>query len=486
MGICAARLQAGAFRADSDRQRRAHLRCGGSGAEGTGSAAQAKKDACKFHVRVLPSSKSAAPAYDVELCGPNNLEIRTTRTLHDFGRTWSLLRQAFPAAVASRSALSLPMLLKGAHTDDDGMGGPDVWPAAAMAPSRVALDSACGAWASPRSESAELQRWLNEVCRDELIFSCSRPLQDLLGVHGLLGHQAPHGTSSGLATIIDCHEPVLIEIVGFVAGMPRDFVRFAAASRGVARQIGFMVRDVWRDLYARRWPAFADFLRFQGCEEWQLAYKETLCGRREAMLEVFDREKKLGFAMAAMAARVEYDLVTDCYVARYLSASEVQPEYIPSEEFYRLRFCPPSALDALWPAVRRAGDVQPEASPCSSLGSRRAPRASYPYRVLEGVGDLQVGQGVELQWKMQFGSPFGWWFGHLEDLQRDQGSHTALATITFKHFPATSRWYRLLVRFGDAEQRPCAFGGYTGGIRGVTPEERTLWMRFFPEDPVVL
>ena len=33
----------------------------------------------------------------------------------------------------------------------------------------------------------------------------------------------------------------------------------------------------------------------------------------------------------------------------------------------------------------------------------------YPYRVLEGLEGLEVGRNVELQWKMQEGSPFGWW-----------------------------------------------------------------------------
>lgn len=59
-------------------------------------------------------------------------------------------------------------------------------------------------------------------------------------------------------------------------------------------------------------------------EEWQQLYRETLFGRLECTLEVFDREKKLGFAMAAMAARVQFEMATGGYVARYLSASEVR------------------------------------------------------------------------------------------------------------------------------------------------------------------
>ena len=33
---------------------------------------------------------------------------------------------------------------------------------------------------------------------------------------------------------------------------------------------------------------------------------------------------------------------------------------------------------------------------------------------------MKAGQGVELQWKMQQGSPFGWWFGIVESLERDK------------------------------------------------------------------
>jgi len=221
-------------------------------------------------------------------------------------------------------------------------------------------------------------------------------------------------------------------------------------------------------------------------------YKDTLMGRCECTLEVFDREKKLGFAMAAMPARVQYEARVRGYVARYLSATEVQPETIPYHEGYRLRFCPSSARQRLQPGHRGAagsdsrmgvGIGSVPKSPVGPGGAAMTP--PYPYRVFEGIEGLQVGQGVELQWRMQFGSPFGWWYGQLEELHKDPSGKWANATITFRHFPASSRWYKLDVRFGDSELRPCSFGGFTGGIRGVSEEERALWMRFFPKEPVI-
>jgi len=43
----------------------------------------------------------------------------------------------------------------------------------------------------------------------------------------------------------------------------------------------------------------------------------------------------------------------------------------------------------------------------------------------------------------------------------------------------------LEVRIGDAELRPCSFGGFTGGLRPMSEDEHAHWMRFFPKEPVV-
>lgn len=103
----------------------------------------------------------------------------------------------------------------------------------------------------PAGATVSEELLLPEACRDELIF-CSRPLQDLLGIHRLSAHHTAPGSGPGLITIAECHQPLLLEIVGFLAGTPRDFVHFGAiASCAIARQVDFVVRDVWRDLYAR-------------------------------------------------------------------------------------------------------------------------------------------------------------------------------------------------------------------------------------------
>ena len=39
------------------------------------------------------------------------------------------------------------------------------------------------------------------------------------------------------------------------------------------------------------------------------------------------------------------------------------------------------------------------------------------------------------------GSPFGWWYGKVERLERNGA--TAAVTLIFPHFPTNSRWYRL-------------------------------------------
>merc|ERR1740130_2356249 len=106
---------------------------------------------------------------------------------------------------------------------------------------------------------------------------------------------------------------------------------------------------LWHDMYKLRWRAFFDALQFQETEEdWLCLYKDTLSGHTEFMLEVFDRQKKEGFAMSAMPARVHYDSREDSYVAWYISASEVPPELIGSNEAHRLRFCPASVREPLW------------------------------------------------------------------------------------------------------------------------------------------
>lgn len=287
-----------------------------------------------------------------------------------------------------------------------------------------------------------------------------------------------------LTTIVECHQPLLFEIAGYLSESPSDFVTFGSLSaKLVMTQMEVIADSLWGSMYARRWSAFHECMNYLGAKDWRGLYRDTLAGRCECTLEVFDREKKLGFAMAAMAARTQYEASLDAYVVRYLSASEVLPEKIPAAEGHRLRFCPPSCRDRLQPGFPTAA-AQSDARVENAL-PESTPKGAYPYRVLEGIEDLKVGQGVELQWKMQYGSPFGWWFGTVEAIRTNSDAKTATITIAFKHFPTTSRWYRLEVQFGDAEMRPCTFGGYTGGIRAASESEVCKWMRFFPKEPVV-
>jgi len=304
-------------------------------------------------------------------------------------------------------------------------------------------------------------------------------------------------------TIAECLEPLLAVIGGYLAETPRDVVcLFYLTSRSLASQADFAMNTLWQDMYALRWKAFFEALRFQQRgDDWLELYKDTLSGHCEFMLEVFDRQKKEGFAMSAMPARIHYDSDEDGYVAWYISASEVPPELIPAAEAHRLRFCPASVRAPLW-----RSDAPPAVCelPCERLwcsfkrrtlfcmrrrssstdSTKSSDQGAYPYCALEGTNGLKIGGPVELQWKMQDQSPFGWWYGQLEALQRDGDGKLATATVVFPHFHATSQWYRLAVRFGDSEVRDCALGGKSGGLRPVVEGEKKQWMQHFPANPI--
>lgn len=284
--------------------------------------------------------------------------------------------------------------------------------------------------------------------------------------------------------LAESFQPLMFELAEYLADVPRDIehLQMLSASLFPVGSTGALL-VLWQQMLAARWPAFYDCLAYRGVRAWRDAYRMILSGQLEVTLEIYDREKKPGFAMAAMAARVQYVRKEGGYVAKYLSASEVLPEVISECEEYRLRFCPAAVRDALRPGHPLPETSQSDERP--NVQSAAEAASAYPYRVLEGVDGLEVGSGVELQWKMQLGSPFGWWYGHLEALVHDEERKCATATITFRHFPPASRWYRLQVYFGDSQMRPCSFGGYTGGIRGVNAAERRHWMQFFPQDPVL-
>lgn len=277
----------------------------------------------------------------------------------------------------------------------------------------------------------------------------------------------------GLTIIAECYQPLLFAIAEFVAESPRDVAHFCClCAFFLVSELSHVADSLWSGLYMRRWPAFHECMRHEGAIDWCMLYRDTLAGQCECTLEVFDREKKRGFAMSAMPARVQYESKGNMYIARYLSASMVLPEAIVAKEEHRLRFCPAPAREQLLPAGGKQG---------AAFDADQ--REAYPYKVLEGVGELVPGQGVELQWKMQEGSPFGWWYGHLESIRFEKDG-LATACITFRHFPPASRWYCLNVRFGDGHRHPCTFGGYTGGVRAVSEADRKQWMYFFPKEPL--
>jgi len=272
-------------------------------------------------------------------------------------------------------------------------------------------------------------------------------------------------------------QPMYGLVSEYLASNPSDFTALLCmSSRSVAWHFKGVGDDrLWRAAYAFRWKAFFDYLRVQKDRRvWRDCYRMTVTGEMSFLLEVHEREKMPGFAMAAMSAWTSFAPASpsrsEGFVVEYVSASAVKPEFIPLEEQHRIRCCPHSVCEQLEPGV----DVDPT-EPISDM--------SYPNRVLEGFGGLRVGKGVELQWKMQLGSPFGWWFGRLEALELNAGSSSAVATIVFEQIPKVTRWHRLKVQFGDGVMRHCAFGGYSGGIRGVTAEEEGIWAHFRPDAP---
>lgn len=322
----------------------------------------------------------------------------------------------------------------------------------------------------------------------------------------------------GLLLLLECATPLASEIAGFLCS-PDELARLTALATSFVTPQNRATLDLhWERLYAEKWPVFHDCMQHAGTANWQSKFRETLSGRRECVLEVFNRGMKLGFAMSALPARVRWDSRSESYIARYLSISESTPEIISGRQPGRFRFCPLAARNRLSlgscdlevelgqskareaPAARgtrtegeapemREGDR--ELRGCH--GERHVSSfRQYPYRVLVGTEGLRVGRPVELQWKMQLGSPFGWWYGVLESLELGpealsgapgQGAPST-ATIVFPHFPPNSRWYQLTVQFGDGCIRHCSMGGYSGGLRGVTESECDRWARFFPSEPI--
>merc|ERR1719491_2621983 len=155
----------------------------------------------------------------------------------------------------------------------------------------------------------------------------------------------------------DCLPPLLAEIVEFLAEDPEDLHQLLGTTHGVRNALD----DYWPYLYSSRWPAFAEAARFEVVNvgfndlhgnlcfhteaagtmtSWRDLYLATLRGEHECVLEVFDREKRNGFAMSAWPARIRFEATKNCYVAQYISAGTTRSERILCSEIHRLRLCP--------------------------------------------------------------------------------------------------------------------------------------------------
>lgn len=312
---------------------------------------------------------------------------------------------------------------------------------------------------------SELQIWLKKVIDSGL--ATSHAFRSFSGLSCTSGKVSSSQDEALSLLVLDT--PIFNEIAECL-DCPKDFVHMSAMASKSAREAPEVISGRhWKRLFSQRWPAFFDALNyFSDSVDWMTAYRRMLSGQIECFLEVYERERKMGFAMSCMVAKVSYHAGARSYTASYVSASYVLPEKIPEMERRRLRFCPCSAR----------AQLQPEAQLSD-------PKNFYSHRILEGTEDIQVGRGVELQWKMQSGSPFGWWFGVVESIEHRVPGKLAAVTMVFHHFPTNSRWYRLSVTVGDGQLRDCAIGGYHGGMRVCSEEERKDWMHFFPKEPVV-
>jgi len=282
---------------------------------------------------------------------------------------------------------------------------------------------------------------------------------------------------TSLTEIIEHVPPILFTIIDFIADRPRNAVRLSCWTASfIHAETRIAAHLLWSTMYERRWPAFHDALSYMGkgkLVDWCTRYRETLFGKTKLILEVYHRELKRGYSMSVMPAHVRFDAKLNAYRAEYISASRALPETIPATDNHRLRFCSAGTRERLelnFVAQQQLQDQNDSAS-------------CYPYQVLQGTDDLVPGKSVEVQWKMQRGSPFGWWHGSLESIAYEDNGPHATATVTFAHFPRDSHWHRMQVRCGDSEVRANDYGGFTGGIRACSDAEARHWKRFCPKTP---
>lgn len=316
---------------------------------------------------------------------------------------------------------------------------------------------------------SELKAWFEEVIAMPGL-ATSNSLHSFVGPIARSSCGYSH-TQAEEPSLLAIDTPIINEIMNFM-DQPKDIVHACTMSSKSADEASRAIRARhWERLYCNRWPAFYEAQKYCAADhgdkvDWQKAYCDTYSGLFECVLEVYEREKKKGFVMSCMSAKVVYHNRSQSFTANYVSASYVNPENVPLSESRRLRFCPFSARAQLRPQLLPEG------------------KTVYSHRVFLGTEGLKVGAGVELQWKMQKGSPFGWWFGTAESVE-PLNDDSARVTMIFKHFPAASRWYRVTVTVGDGMTRDCPIGGYHGGMRVCSEAEQRDWMQFFPKEPVI-
>eukprot|EP00439_Symbiodinium_sp_Y106_P017904 s5551_g2.t1 len=128
--------------------------------------------------------------------------------------------------------------------------------------------------------------------------------------------------------------PVASHILEFLAA-PVDMVRtFVLGSKSIAEHSWQIRTAKWEAMFRDRWPAFFECLRYEGraqavldswhglvtsrrrsvaymqAADWELTYQQMVEGKKEEVLEVFDREKKIGFSMSCMIAKVTWETKT--------------------------------------------------------------------------------------------------------------------------------------------------------------------------------
>jgi hypothetical protein len=167
---------------------------------------------------------------------------------------------------------------------------------------------------------------------------------------------------------------------------------------------------------------------------------------------VHERQLKRGFAMSCMPAWISWDKTHKAFRVVYLSGLTMTPtEYIGGDSFDRL--------------AKMRGD----------------PYAAFPSNAPE---EFEQGDACAVQWKMLRNGPFGWWYGTIHNVFKQNG--TWHADVRFTHIVSDSRWHALIIPIGNVAPNEAQSGGFTGGIIKVPPAEVEVWNKFWPSRPMCL